>query len=68
MKFDLDRIRKAVEDGMEAFFEQISEHYPEIESGDFPPLATVAIEKAMLEAAETWVLGNSPHDMYDWED
>ena len=68
LKFNYDRLGKAVEEGMEAFFEKIAEHYAEIETGDFSPLATLAIEKAMLEAAETWVRGNSPYDMYDWKE
>jgi len=68
VRFDYARLGKAVEEGMEAFFEKIAEHYTEIESGDFSPLATLAIEEAMLEAAETWVRGNSPCDMYDWKE
>jgi hypothetical protein len=54
------QIDLAISDAQEAFWAEIAKHYPEITTGDFPPDAHAAFERACSEAAAVWVEGNSP--------
>jgi hypothetical protein len=49
-----------VEAALEAFWATVAARVPEAKSGDFPPDADSAIERAAYEAVTTWLLLNAP--------
>lgn len=55
-----NRIRKAVEEADLAFWDKIAKAFPEVTSGDFPPDATFAWDRARDEAVYVWLLLNHP--------
>lgn len=54
------RLHNAVVRAQEAFWQSIVSSYPEISTGDFPPDASHHFDVACMNAASTWVDGNSP--------
>lgn len=54
------RLDPALEEAQNAFWAVIVKHYPEADSGDFPPDATFAFDQAIKDAAETWIAFNVP--------
>jgi hypothetical protein len=55
-----DRINKAVEKADLAFWAEIAKAFPEAKSGDFPPDATFAWNRARDEAVYWWLIWNHP--------
>lgn len=60
------RIRKIADEAQEIFWEALAKSLPECRSGDFPPDAAAAFEKACREAAATWFDANKPR-RWNWE-
>lgn len=56
------RIQAATELAQQAFWAELVRHFPEITTGDFPPLALFAFNDACLSAVQTWVSYNSPDE------
>lgn len=57
MKLD-KRIEAACSEAEAAFWSKIADHFPEIETGDFPPFATMQFMEACTHAAKIWVESN----------
>jgi hypothetical protein len=58
-----DRIAKAVRDSEDAFWSVIAEQFPEAESGDLAPDASLALTRAMEKAVRAWIDANVPSDL-----
>lgn len=56
-----DRIKKAVEEADLAFWAKIAQAFPEVKTGDFPPDATFAWNRARDEAVYWWLVYNHPN-------
>lgn len=54
------RIAQAVEEADLAFWKEIATRFPEVTSGDFPPDATFAWDRARDEAVYRWLVYNHP--------
>lgn len=54
------RIAQAVEQADLAFWREIATRFPEVTSGDFPPDATFAWDRARDEAVYSWLFYNHP--------
>ena len=52
------RIEEAASNAQETFWSTMVDEFPEIETGDFPPDATFAFDKACEDAADVWVSYN----------
>lgn len=57
-----EKIQKAVADAELSFWNKISEHFPEVTTGDFAPDAELELSKALSKAVQTWIQTN--HDYY----
>ena len=55
-----ERIENAAAAAQEAFWASIAAAFPEVRSGDFPPDAHMAFERACIDATTTGVEGNMP--------
>ncbi len=55
-----ERIQKAASAAQEAFWASIAAALPEVRSGDFPPDAHMAFDRACIDATATLVEGNMP--------
>ncbi|MEH0937696.1 hypothetical protein [Micromonospora psammae] len=55
-----ERIAKAVEAAGDAFWATIAAAFPEATAGDFPPDATMDIERAQHQAVHLWLHYNAP--------
>lgn len=55
-----DRVKEAVEQADLAFWAKIAKAFPEVKSGDFPPDATFAWNRARDEAVFWWLVYNHP--------
>lgn len=53
-----ERIKTAVEDATEGFWEIIACHFEEITTGDLDPVSTSNLNKALTEAVKIWLEGN----------
>jgi hypothetical protein len=53
--FDKTRIENAVGIAQDAFWYAIADAFPEIETGDYPPLDTVLLDKVLLDAVNLWL-------------
>jgi len=53
-------IQYAAKDAQETFWSVVVNHFPEIETVDFPPEATIKFDAACEEAIRTWVEINTP--------
>ncbi len=51
----------------QAFWEKLIEIFPQVQSGDFPPLESDKFDKDCKDAIETWLEWNHP-DCEDCED
>ena len=54
------QINIAVRQGEEAFWAEITNHFPEVETGDYPPEKTVSIQYQLKEHLEVWLKYNHP--------
>jgi len=57
--YSSSQIDKAVQDGIEAFWEAVAWRFPEIKTGDFAPADAANLEKAMKVAVTAWAKQNS---------
>lgn len=57
---DKEHFAKALEAAKGKFWDRIVDHYPEVQSGDFPPDCTIEIGKAMEKAVIWWLYYNHP--------
>lgn len=55
-----DRIRNLAREAEDVFWEALAKSLPECQSGDFPPDAAAAFQKACETAAEAWFGANKP--------
>lgn len=55
---DMKNMDEVVEAAQQAFFREVASHFPEIASGDFPPMAQMLFDVACRQAIETWVTTN----------
>ena len=53
-------IKKAVEDGEFAFWEQIVKHFPEATSGDFDPILSMRMDQRLQGYLSHWLDWNHP--------
>ena len=51
-------IDKAIADAQNAFWQVIAERFPNITTGDFPPLPALSFDVACTQAVLTWVKCN----------
>ena len=56
---DSDRIKKAAKEAEFAFWESVANQFPEIKTGDFPPLQAHKMQIQMEEWIRQWVDLNS---------
>jgi hypothetical protein len=47
-----------INEAQQAFFFIIAQHYPEIKTGDFPPISQLLFDSACREAVQTWLKSN----------
>jgi len=57
---DVKRLEGTVEQGLDALWGAFASAYPEVETGDFGPAETVAIEQAVRQAFELMLFYNRP--------
>lgn len=57
---DLTRLEAARQAASDAFWAEVALRYPEVKSGDFGPLETVAWDTACMDAIITWLRNNQP--------
>ncbi len=57
-----ERLRNAIIEADIAFWEKISEAFPEIITGDFGPDETIRWDNACDDAVRTWLLNNREVD------
>lgn len=55
-----DRITESAKSCEYQFWEQVAADFPEIKSGDFPPLAAQQLETAFRNAINLWYETNKP--------
>lgn len=71
-QIDEARLKKAVEAGMDAFWEAVAKQYPEATSGDLAAGMEVAFNHVCAEVAKSWVENNVPKtvskesEVYAW--
>ena len=58
-----ERISNAVLDGEDAFWAVIAEQFPEAESGDLVPDASMALTRALEKAVRAWIDANITSDL-----
>ena len=54
-----DDIKLATDKAQEAFWAAVAAHFPEIKTGDFPPLDQTVFDLSCEKAIRTWVEINS---------
>jgi hypothetical protein len=59
-KIDEARMKNVAEEAQFAFWAKVVELYPEVKSGDFPPIDTLIFDKSCEEALNTWLRWNHP--------
>ena len=64
MSLDSRRLDKVFEEAEMAFWDAVASALPEIKTGDFSPMDSLRLEKAMKEAIQSWYEGNQTiHDL-----
>jgi len=53
-------IQVLIDEALTAFWDVIARHYPQAESGDLSPWATIKLTLAAENAVEEWVANNVP--------
>lgn len=54
-----DRIEKAAQEAETAFWNKVAEHFPEVETGDFPPLESFNMMHQMEGWIHLWISFNT---------
>jgi len=49
-----ERIKTATDKAQDAFWTSVAKSFPEIKSGDFPPLQTALLDRILYDAVEYW--------------
>ena len=60
MSLDSRKLDKVFEEAELAFWDAVASALPEIKTGDFSPMDSARLEKAMKEAIQSWYEGNQP--------
>ena len=59
---DDERIQEASRQANDAFWETLADHFPEINSGDYPPEESEMFDLQCLEVARLWVRLNEEEE------
>jgi hypothetical protein len=58
---DMDeRVSKATEVALDAFWRVVASRFPEVSTGDLDPMTSMRVEHAMRSAVDVWVWCNRP--------
>jgi hypothetical protein len=52
--------RQLIDEALDALWEVVAKHFPEAQTGDLSPWATIKLSDAVEEAIEEWVDNNVP--------
>ena len=55
-----EHMRTVTDEALEAFWQVVARRYPQAESGDLSPLATVRLQEAAQVAIDEWIQSNVP--------
>ena len=53
-----EKLKQVLDDAEQAFWSEVAKGYPEITTGDFPPIALFEIQNAMEKAIRRWLMFN----------
>jgi hypothetical protein len=65
--YDKEKVAELVKEAEANFWAYIADSFPDITSGDFPPDATIKLEKQLNESVQLWITVNSETMDVDFE-